>query len=236
MDTGESKSAESLPSGCTPFLKDTHLDSKERRENSRGRGQKKPRTGDRGGVMANGHLKLKEQAPKTVQSDTIIRTMPDPPDTKLVLKGMSILLNYMVVQTESQLGRDVESNLKEDLHDFLTRMYKVCQWTEECNLLAFVYLLRLLSNTVYPVQLRRDNCKLLMLGTLMIAQKFWDDRSLRNQDIPVAWQRATTGEKRLPLKQVNNLEIEILRGMEWELYVSERDFVSCYHELTSLAN
>ena len=54
----------------------------------------------------------------------------------------------------------------------------------------------------------------------------------------MAWQRATTGEKRLQLKQVNNLEIEILRGMEWELVwilclrmccvrAIRRDFTSC---------
>lgn len=219
------------PSGCTPFLKEVDLDSGER-------APKQAKTSKRGGVKTKTNLlndpKLEEQKARTVQNDTIIATMPDPPDTTAILKGMSVLLNYMVLQTEAQLGRAVEGDLREDLHDYLVRLYKVCQWTEECNLLAFVYLLRLLANTVAPVQLRRDNCKLLMLGTLMIAQKFWDDRSLRNQDMPVAWQRATTGEKRVNLKQVNSLEIEILRAIEWELYVSECDYVACYQELTSL--
>jgi len=226
-----SRAGPALPSGCTPFLQDVDLDSGERTA-------KHAKTSKRGDVKTKTNLlndpKLEEQKARTVQNDTIITTMPDPPDTTAVLKGMSVLLNYMVMQTEAQLGRAVEGDLREDLHDYLVRLYKVCQWTEECNLLAFVYLLRLLANTVAPVQLRRDNCKLLMLGTLMIAQKFWDDRSLRNQDMPVAWQRATTGEKRVNLKQVNSLEIEILRAIEWELYVSECDYVACYQELTAL--
>ena len=34
---------------------------------------------------------------------------------------MSVLLNYMVLQTEAQLGRAVEGDLREDLHDYLVR-------------------------------------------------------------------------------------------------------------------
>ena len=119
-------------------------------------------------------------------------------------------------------------------------MFKICQWTDECNLLAFVYMLRLMSSSSGQVQLRRgsqnacpshqpfsnptrlprtsaDNAKPYMLGTLMVAQKFWDDRALRNHDMPVAWRRALPKAKQLSLRQVNKLEIDILMGMKWQL-------------------
>ena len=71
--------------------------------------------------------------------------------------------------------------------------------------------------------LRRDNSKLVMLGCLWIAQKFWDDRSLRNSDMLIAWERATkhTGEKKIRMAQVNKLEVSISQALNWQFFVSE---------------
>ena len=89
-----------------------------------------------------------------------------------------------------------------------------------------------------------DNCKMLLVSALFIAQKFWDDQALRNQDIPIAWQRATK-DKRINLKQVNGLELEMLKAMGWELvrspdwsffHLRKTMFVIVCIELRSLKN
>lgn len=160
--------------------------------------------------------------------------VPEPPDTSSVIRGMSILLSYIVLQTESQSGSPPGRDIREDLSDFMARLLDICKWSAECNLLAFVYLLRVQSKSISTLQLRRDNCKMLLVSALFIAQKFWDDQALRNQDIPIAWQRATK-DKRINLKQVNGLELEMLKAMGWELYVSEPDYAACYAELVTLA-
>ena len=61
-------------------------------------------------------------------------------------------------------------------------------YTPECSVLAFMYVLRLLS---YHPHLRVTprNCQRLLLCSVMVAQKILDDTPLRNVDFAVAWGR-----------------------------------------------
>jgi hypothetical protein len=61
-------------------------------------------------------------------------------------------------------------------------------YTPECSVLAFMYVLRLLS---YHPHLRVTprNCQRLLLCSVMVAQKIHDDTPLRNVDFAVAWGR-----------------------------------------------
>ena len=62
------------------------------------------------------------------------------------------------------------------------------RYTPECSVLAFMYVLRLLS---YHPHLRVTprNCQRLLLCSVMVAQKIHDDTPLRNVDFAVAWGR-----------------------------------------------
>ena len=65
-------------------------------------------------------------------------------------------------------------------------------YTPECSVLAFMYVLRLLS---YHPHLRVTprNCQRLLLCSVMVAQKIHDDTPLRNVDFAVAWGRVLPG-------------------------------------------
>jgi hypothetical protein len=80
----------------------------------------------------------------------------------------------------------------EVLHDFLFRLFATCMYTPECSVLAFMYVLRLLS---YHPHLRVTprNCQRLLLCSVMVAQKIHDDTPLRNVDFAVAWGRVLPG-------------------------------------------
>merc|ERR1712226_417145 len=79
--------------------------------------------------------------------------------------------------------------------------------------------------------------KLVMLGCLWIAQKFWDDRSLRNSDMLIAWERATkhTGEKKIKMAQVNKLEVSVCQALNWQFFVSEDAYDGCYKEILAIS-
>ena len=68
------------------------------------------------------------------------------------------------------------------------RLFATCMYTPECSVLAFMYVLRLLS---YHPHLRVTprNCQRLLLCSVMVAQKIHDDTPLRNVDFAVAWGR-----------------------------------------------
>jgi hypothetical protein len=66
---------------------------------------------------------------------------------------------------------------------FLDGLYTLCKWTPECNIMALVLIVRLFQYNP-GMTLHRNNWRRLLVTALMIAQKTWDDRALRNKDFP----------------------------------------------------
>lgn len=233
-----SSDTSSNSTGVTPMMEAASMKSKhqETLRRERQQNQKKKKNGMNG--MAIQFKKPQPLPPMGTEGIPCSTSIPEPPQTAVVIKGMSILLSYMVVQTEPQSAADQPSQsrvIREDLNEFISNLYNICKWSDECNLLGFVYLLRLQAKSISSLTLRKENCKILLVGALVIAQKYWDDNPLRNQDIPIAWYHSTK-DKRINLRQVNNLELEMLKAMAWELYVSEQDYAACYKELVSLVS
>ena len=104
------------------------------------------------------------------------------------------------------------------------------RYTPECSVLAFMYVLRLLS---YHPHLRVTprNCQRLLLCSVMVAQKIHDDTPLRNVDFAVAWGRVLPGERPVPVERVNAMERVFLGALGFDLYVPRDQYEACVSEL-----
>ena len=67
----------------------------------------------------------------------------------------------------------------EEIWRFAARLHKICMWTPECLVVSLLFLIRYLSYTP-SVVLHARNWRRLVFTATMVAQKYWDDRSLKN--------------------------------------------------------
>ena len=68
----------------------------------------------------------------------------------------------------------------------------------------------------------------------MIAQKFWDDRCLRNIDFTVAWRCILPQAGTIVLKEINHMECHFLAGLGYDLYIQPAKYSSCLYEVLSI--
>ena len=122
----------------------------------------------------------------------------------------------------------------ETLFKFLKDVYSIARWTPECNILALVLLMRLINSS--EVTIHGGNWDILLLSSLMIAQKIWDDVALSNVDVPEIWRRVYPGRERINLKVVNKLERAFLEALYYDVYVSNSTYTTVYFEVHSLIN
>ena len=118
----------------------------------------------------------------------------------------------------------------EALHDFLFRLFATCMYTPECSVLAFMYVLRLLSYHPH-LKVTPRNCQRLLLCSVIVAQKIHDDSPLRNVDFAVAWGRVLPGERPVPVERVNAMERVFLGALGFDLYVPRDQYDACVSEL-----
>jgi hypothetical protein len=73
----------------------------------------------------------------------------------------------------------------EQVYKFVRSIFEVAQFSPECNVIALVYINRLLAFAKMP--LHRKNWRPVVLSALLLAQKVWDDECLANVDFPKIW-------------------------------------------------
>ena len=161
------------------------------------------------------------------------------PSTEKILMGMAALLEYMMVkiQPARQVAifccREPTQPTLEALHKFLKDMYQLCQYTTECNVVALMLLIRFLS---YQPELKLTpyTWQRFLITALLIAQKFWDDRCLRNVDFTLAWKRVLPEADCVQLSELNLMERLFLAGLGYELVIHPTKYMACYFELISI--
>ena len=121
----------------------------------------------------------------------------------------------------------------EALHKFLKDMYHLCQYTTECNVIALILLIRFLS---YQPELKLTpyTWRRFLITALLVAQKFWDDRCLRNVDFTLAWKRVLPESDRVQLSEINLMERLFLAGLGYELVIQPAKYAACYFELLAI--
>lgn len=114
------------------------------------------------------------------------------------------------------------------LYEFLTTIYYVARYSPECHIIALVYLSRIAapSETRSGIRLNRRNWRALVLTALILAQKVWDDSSLKTS----AFSAITPYSKEM----LKKFELEMLSLLAFQATVKVSRYAQHYFELRSL--
>lgn len=202
--------------------------------------------------------------PVAKKDEKLRRRSVHKPDVQTILHGLSILLSYLIQEPPEKYikkqswdifsvpgdktkvippvtAKERETNAgnvvipNDTVRECLTTLFKICQWTSECHIIAFILMIRLINMSNGKVALHRYNWQCLLCVSLMISQKLWDDVSLNNVDFPKVWRMVAPKGGELDLKDVNFMEREFLSILGFEVTVSLRLYTSCYYDVMALA-
>lgn len=151
-------------------------------------------------------------------------------DSASLIKGMAMRLSGVFLRPIESHALSSQNEIREELESFISDFFRLCKFSVESILLGFIYLTRLQNMSIASLTVTGDNCKFLLVGAFVIAQKFWDDQPLMNKCIPMAWHHIT-GNKTYTLHDINALELEMLISMHWETRVSHEHYSACYWDL-----
>ena len=113
----------------------------------------------------------------------------------------------------------------DSIFDFLKALYECAQFSPECCIICLVYVNRLIAFTGLP--LHPTNWRPLVLSSLLVSQKVWDDRYLSNSDFAYIYPFFTTEE-------INKLEQKLLELIQFSVTVKSSLYAKYYFELRAL--
>lgn len=104
-------------------------------------------------------------------------------------------------------------------------LYDCAQFSPECCIISLVYINRIIAFTEMPLQ--PTNWRPLVLCSLLVAQKVWDDRYLSNADFAFIYPFFVTDE-------INKLEQKFLELIQYNVTVKSNLYAKYYFELRNL--
>eukprot|EP00355_Strombidium_rassoulzadegani_P008650 CAMPEP_0168614850 /NCGR_PEP_ID=MMETSP0449_2-20121227/4196_1 /TAXON_ID=1082188 /ORGANISM="Strombidium rassoulzadegani, Strain ras09" /LENGTH=219 /DNA_ID=CAMNT_0008655561 /DNA_START=80 /DNA_END=739 /DNA_ORIENTATION=+ len=113
----------------------------------------------------------------------------------------------------------------ENILEFIKALYDCAQFSPECCIICLVYINRLIAFTEMPLQ--PTNWRPLLLCSLLVAQKVWDDRYLTNADFAFIYPFFVTEE-------INKLEQKFLELIQYNVTVRSNLYAKYYFELRAL--
>lgn len=113
----------------------------------------------------------------------------------------------------------------ENISEFVKALFDCAQFSPECCIICLVYINRLIAFTEMPLQ--TTNWRPLMLCSLLVAQKVWDDRYLTNSDFAFIYPFFVTEE-------INKLEQKFLELIQYNVTVKSNLYAKYYFELRAL--
>ena len=113
----------------------------------------------------------------------------------------------------------------ENILEFIKALYDCAQFSPECCIICLVYINRLIAFTEMPLQ--PTNWRPLLLCSLLVAQKVWDDRYLTNADFAFIYPFFVTEE-------INKLEQKFLELIQYNVTVKSNLYAKYYFELRAL--
>lgn len=113
----------------------------------------------------------------------------------------------------------------DNILDFVKALYDCAQFSPECCIICLVYVNRLIAFTELPLQ--PTNWRPLVLCSLLVAQKVWDDRYLSNADFAFIYPFFVTEE-------INKLEKKFLELIQYNVTVKSQLYAKYYFEMRAL--
>ena len=185
----------------------------------------------------------------------MISSTIDNPNVKLIIKGVATLLHSNLIEDledertitpntdlyffseEKYISENPENfdeeriallrkvPTQEDVSGFIEALYDIAQFSGECCVICLIYINRIIALTTMP--LLPTSWRPLVLVSLMVAQKMWDDRYLSNSDFSAIYPFFDN-------KQLNTLEMKFLEMIQYNTHIKFSIYTKYYLELKSL--
>jgi len=122
---------------------------------------------------------------------------------------------------------DVETIPEQDLvYKFIETIFEAERLSAECGIMMLAYIDRVREKT--SIALHACNWRRLVLSTLILASKVWEDQAVWNVDFLSVFPAVT-------VKDLGNLEKVLLRHLEYNVSLKASLYAKYYFELRSLA-
>jgi Cyclin, N-terminal domain len=102
---------------------------------------------------------------------------------------------------------------EEEIYEFAHQLFKTVQLSSECSIVCLIYVERLMETSKVP--LLASTWRPIFLCGLLLASKVWQDLSSWNIEFASVYPQFS-------LDAINRLELQFLRMLKWDLYVSSR--------------
>jgi len=113
----------------------------------------------------------------------------------------------------------------EEIYDFGHQLFKAVQLSSECSIVCLIYVERLMETAKVP--LLADTWKPIFMAGLLLASKVWQDLSSWNIEFASVYPQFS-------LEAINRLELQFLKNVKWDLYISSSLYAKYYFALRSL--
>ena len=194
--------------------------------------------------------------PKSSSGSTMfIKSTMDKPDIKSVIHAVATILQSQMLE-DIKLGKHLdpskdefffseekyilekpdqfdEARLQllrstpsvENMYEFIKALFDCAQFSPECCIVALVYINRIIAFTGIPLQ--PTTWRPLILSSLLVAQKVWDDKYLSNADFAFIYPFFVTAE-------INKLEQKFLELIQYNVTVKSSMYAKYYFALRAL--
>jgi hypothetical protein len=113
----------------------------------------------------------------------------------------------------------------DDIYEFGHRLFKQVQLSSECSIICLIYVERIMEIAKVPVM--ANTWKPIFMCGLLLASKVWQDWSSWNIEFANVYPQFS-------LESINKLELQFLKMVKWDLYISSSLYAKYYFALRSL--
>lgn len=138
---------------------------------------------------------------------------------KIPMSRPGVICGRRKIRTECKVPSE------EDIFDFAFQLFKSVELSSECSIICLIYVERLMEKSKVP--LMANTWRPIFMCGLLLASKVWQDWSSWNVEFASVYPQFS-------LIAVNRLELQFLKMVKWDLYISSSLYAKYYFALRSL--
>ncbi|GFH52838.1 hypothetical protein CTEN210_09314 [Chaetoceros tenuissimus] len=171
-------------------------------------------------ASGGGHLKLFDPAMRDAFSEENFTT----PRYKCTMVKLP-MGRPGVVYGMRKIRFDYKVPTADEIYEFGHRLFNQVQLSSECSIIGLIYVERLMEIAKVPVL--ATTWKPIFMCGLLLASKVWQDWSSWNIEFANVYPQFS-------LEAINKLELQFLKMVKWDLYISSSLYAKYYFALRSL--